>query len=78
MHIKSDALTDLRACNKTTGLEVYSIGTVGGAQSSTKQAVAAPGWTSIVPLKINGDLLTDLLSYNAASGRAVYSVAAAN
>ena len=41
-----------------------------------KDLVAAKGWTSIVPLNLNGDNLTDMLSYNAKTGRAIYSVGA--
>ena len=38
-----------------------------------KDSVGSKGWTSIVPMNLNGDALTDLLSYNKTTGRTVYS-----
>jgi hypothetical protein len=46
-----------------------------GDQVVVKDLIAAKGWTSIVPMELNGDGLTDMLSYNAKTGRAIYSVA---
>ena len=40
-----------------------------------REVDAAKGWTSIVPMDMNGDGLTDLLSYDASTGKAVYSIA---
>jgi hypothetical protein len=47
-----------------------------GDQIIVKDLIAAKGWTSIVPMDLNGDDLTDMLSYNAVTGRAIYSVGA--
>jgi hypothetical protein len=44
-----------------------------GDQRIVKDYAAAPGWTAIVPLDIDGNQLTDFLSYNAATGRAILS-----
>jgi len=76
MNIDGDALTDLLWYNSATGLAVYTVGRYHGPYSQDVIAVrdAAPGWTSIVPMSMNGDLLTDLLSYNAATGLAVSSI----
>jgi len=43
-------------------------------QVIVKDFTASAGWTSVVPINLNGDGLTDFLSYNATTGRAVYSV----
>jgi hypothetical protein len=88
MNINGDALTDLLWYNSATGLAVYTKGVwherffdEHGAehlafygQEVVAVRDAAPGWTSIVPMRMNGDSLTDLLSYNAATGLAVYSI----
>ena len=77
MNINGDALTDLVWYNAATGLAVYTIGAWHGAsygQDVVAVRDAAPGWTSIVPMRMNSDSLTDLLSYNAATGLAVYSI----
>jgi hypothetical protein len=47
-----------------------------GDQIVVKDFVGPKGWTSIVPMDLNGDTGTDLLSYNKTTGRTVYSVAA--
>lgn len=47
-----------------------------GDQIIVRDLIASKGWTSVVPMNLNGDRLTDLLSYNATTGRAVYSVGA--
>ena len=83
MDINGDGLTDLLSYNARTGLAIYSIATVGipsvagipGDQKIVKQVNAATGWTSIVPMDIDGNGLTDLVSYNATTGLAAYSVA---
>src|SRR3954454_1691292 len=46
-----------------------------GDQQIVKDYIAAEGWTSIVPINVNGDGLTDFVSYNATTGRAIVSVA---
>jgi hypothetical protein len=70
MNINGDALTDLLFYNAATGLAIQSVGNLyGGGEAGLQRTVAtvsaAPGWTSIVPMDLNGDALTDLLSYNA-------------
>jgi hypothetical protein len=45
-----------------------------GDQKIVKDYVAAGGWTSIVPMNVDGNALTDYLSYNAMTGRAIVSV----
>jgi uncharacterized membrane-anchored protein len=45
-----------------------------GDQTIVKDSVAAPGWTLIVPMSVDGNQLTDYLSYNAATGRAIVSI----
>ena len=45
-----------------------------GDQSVVRDVVAAQGWTSIVPMNIDGHGPTDLVSYNAATGRAAFSI----
>ncbi len=77
MNINGDALTDLLWYNAATGLAVYTVGRYDGkvyGQHVIAVRDAAPGWTAIVPMRLNGDALTDLLSYNAATGLAIYSV----
>jgi hypothetical protein len=70
----SKILTDLLSYNAATGVAAYSIASgAPGDQSIVKQVNAAKGWTSIVPMEMNGDGVTDLLSYNIATGQAVYS-----
>jgi hypothetical protein len=76
LNINGDALTDLLWYNAATGLAVYTKGAFHlGVYAQDVVAVrdAAPGWTSIVPMRLDGDSVTDLLSYNAATGLAVYS-----
>ena len=38
---------------------------------NVKDVFFPPGWTSLVPMSLNGDFLTDLLSYNATTGQLV-------
>ena len=45
-----------------------------GDQKIVKDYVAATGWTSIVPMNVDGKAPTDYLSYNATTGRAIVSV----
>ena len=48
-----------------------------GDQIIVRDLIASKGWTSLVPMLLNGDDgFSDLLSYNAKTGRAVYSVGA--
>jgi hypothetical protein len=57
-----------------TGRAIYSLATsVPGAQQIVLDVTAAKGWTSVVPMNINGNVLTDLLSYNRTTGRVVFS-----
>ena len=88
MNINGDALTDLLWYNSATGLALYTVGVwhkpfvdsngvahlAYYSQDLVSVQDAAPGWTSIVPMRMNNDPLTDLLSYNAATGLAVYSI----
>jgi len=88
MNINSDSLTDLLSYNAATGYSASSVAAGGTATSSCglagqpscpgQQVVstvnAAVGWTSIVPMNLNGDSLTDLISYSADSGLAYYSI----
>jgi hypothetical protein len=69
-------LTDYLSYNATTGLAIVSVGVFGPSadQQIVKEYTAARGWTSIVPLFVNGDPTTDLLSYNRLDGRAIVSV----
>src|ERR1700692_4907600 len=46
-----------------------------GDQTIVQNIFGQNGWTSIVPMNINGDGLTDLLFYNSTTGQAVYSIA---
>jgi SNF family Na+-dependent transporter len=77
MDIDNDfpGLTDLVSYNAATGQAVFSVG-IGNAgdQKVVRDVVAAKGWTSIVPMSLDGFPPTDLLSYNAATGQAVFSV----
>ena len=79
MNLSNSGLTDLLSYNAATGLAVYSIqkGTCPGPncmQQVVSTVNAAPGWTSIVPMKLSSSGLTDLLSYNAATGLGIYSI----
>ena len=77
MNINGDTLTDLLWYNSATGLAVYTVGRYDSntyGQDVVAVRDAAPGWTSIVPMRMNDDSLTDLLSYNAATGLAIYSI----
>ena len=77
MNIDHDfpGLTDLLSYNAATGQAVYSVGVgTAGDQKVVRDVTAAKGWTSIVPMDLNGVPPSDLLSYNAVTGRAVYSV----
>ncbi len=79
MNINGDTLTDLLFYNAATGLAIYSVGDSSGGGAAVQRPVAAvaaaPGWTALVPMRMNADTLTDLLSYNAATGLAIYSMA---
>jgi N,N-dimethylformamidase beta subunit-like protein len=81
MRMNVDERTDLLFYNATTGLARYSVGIPATSpqepQSEFITVNAAPGWTSIIPMELNGDALTDLLSYNAATGLEVFSVGVA-
>src|SRR5689334_16121713 len=46
-----------------------------GTQITVRDFIGPKGWTSIVPMDLNGDKLTDLLFYNKKTGRAEYSIA---
>lgn len=77
MNINGDTLTDLVWYNAATGLAIYTVGAYhDGVYSQDVVAVrdAAPGWTVIIPMRMNNDALTDLVSYNAATGLAIYSI----
>jgi hypothetical protein len=69
-------VTDYLSYNATTGRAIVSIGIgASGDQRIVKDYTAAKGWTSIVPMYVNGkDSVTDLLSYNRIDGRAIVSV----
>ena len=67
MNIDNDVngLTDFVSYNAATGRAAFSIGIgTAGDQKVVRDVVAAQGWTSIVPMNIDGNGLTDLLSYN--------------
>ena len=49
-----------------------------GDQINVMTVNGAKGWTSVVPMKMNGDYLTDLLWYNVHTGQYAYSVATSN
>jgi hypothetical protein len=72
--------TALKGFSKVTFLAAIIASTFGvaqaepGEQSIVREVAAAQGWTSVVPMELNGDGLTDLLSYNATTGRAIYSI----
>jgi hypothetical protein len=75
MNIDNDfpGLTDLLSYNAETGQAVFSIGVgTAGDQKIVRDVVAAKGWTSIVPMSLQGFPPTDLLSYNAETGQAVF------
>lgn len=88
INLDGDALTDLLWYSAATGLSVTTRGAwqapffdaIGQHhEAEYRQEVsavwsAAPGFTSIVPMHMNGDPITDVLSYNASTGLAVYSV----
>jgi hypothetical protein len=67
--------TALKGFSKVTFLAAIIASTFGvaqaepGEQSIVREVAAAQGWTSVVPMELNGDGLTDLLSYNATTGR---------
>ena len=67
---------DLLSYTGTPAGAVYSVSAGLGGQQIVRDLIASKGWTSVVPMRLNGDSLTDLLSYNKRTGRAVYSVAA--
>jgi hypothetical protein len=81
MNIDNDlgGLTDLLSYNAATGHAVFSVGiSKAGDQKVVRDVAAARGWTSIVPMDLNGFPPTDLLSYNAETGQAVFSVGIGN
>ena len=69
-------LTDLLSYSAATGQAIVSIGIgASGDQKIVKDYIAAKGWSSIVPMSVDGkDSVTDLLSYNGMDGRAIVSV----
>ena len=83
MTLNGDDRTDLVSYNAVTGQADYSLAVtapscpagVSCGQQVASTVAASPGWTSVVPMDLNGDGLTDLLSYNAATGLSYYSVA---
>jgi len=68
-------VTDFLSYNSTTGRAIVSVGFgSSGEQRIVKDYVAANGWTSVVPMNVDGqDAVTDLLSYNRRTGRAIVS-----
>ncbi|MFL6446481.1 MAG: hypothetical protein ACJ746_02120 [Bryobacteraceae bacterium] len=77
MNIDNDfpGLTDLLSYNAVTGRAAFSVGVgTAGDQQVVRDVTAATGWTSIVPMNLDGFPPTDLLSYNAVTGRAAFSV----
>jgi hypothetical protein len=53
MDLNGDPLTDLLSYNAATGRAYYSIGVAGPRQQIVgPEAAGAPGWTSIVPMKL--------------------------
>jgi uncharacterized membrane protein YciS (DUF1049 family) len=69
--------TDLLSYNAATGRAIASVGADPyGEQKIVKDYMAAPGWTSLVPINVDGhDAATDFLSYASGTGRAIVSVA---
>ena len=74
LNINGDALTICSGTTPPRGSAVYTKGAFHQnvyGQDVVAVRDAAPGWTSIVPMRLDGDSVTDLLSYNAATGLAV-------
>jgi hypothetical protein len=69
--------TDFLSYNAATGRAIVSVGVDSyGEQKIVKDYVAARGWTSLVPMDVDGhDTATDLLSYASSTGRAIVSAA---
>ena len=64
--MNGSSLINLLFSNVGTGRAVYSICTkVLGEQQIVKEVDVARGWTSMVPMNINGRGVSDLLSYYA-------------
>jgi lysophospholipase L1-like esterase len=83
LDLNGDVGTDLLSYDAATGQADYSAASTadcaGGlfcGQQLVGSANVGPGFTTIVPLNLNGDGRTDLLWYNTATGQTIYSIAA--
>jgi N,N-dimethylformamidase beta subunit-like, C-terminal len=78
-NINGDSVTDYLLYNAVSGRLVMGIGTQSGPvgiSSYPLDTTGSLGWTTIVPVNMNGDSTTDYLFYNAVSGRLLIAIGA--